>query len=197
MAALVALTPLIYLIARTGSAGWATIWDILARPRTVELSVASLGLAAAVAGTCIAVGVPLAWLLTRTALPGGRLWLVVAALPLAVPSYVAAYTWLAAFPGMQGFAPAWAVLSLVSLPYVVLPVAAVLAQVDPASIPVTLVAELADAEARVLLARRFHNDAVTDVLRLRRNPLVRGFRLAGYTELPRTVEFDDDVSVRR
>ena len=132
VAALVAVTPLIYLIVRTGSAGWENVWEILARPRTLQLSVASLGLATAVAGTCIAVGVPLAWLLTRTALPGGRLWLVVAALPLAIPSYVAAYTWLAAFPGLQGFVPAWAVLSLVSLPYVVLPVAAVLSQVDPA-----------------------------------------------------------------
>lgn len=131
-AALVSVTPLLYLFVRTGSAGWADIWQILARPRTLELSVASLGLAAAVAGTCIALGVPLAWLLTRTAIPGGRLWLIVAALPLAVPSYVAAYTWLAAFPWLQGFAPAWAVLSLVSLPYVVLPVAAVLSQVDPA-----------------------------------------------------------------
>ena len=132
LAALVAVTPLVYLVVRTGSAGWETVWEILARPRTLQLSVASLGLATAVAGTCIAVGVPLAWLLTRTALPGGRLWLVVAALPLAVPSYVAAYTWLAAFPGIRGFFPAWMVLSLVSLPYVVLPVAAVLSQVDPA-----------------------------------------------------------------
>lgn len=132
LAALVAVTPLIYLVVRTGAAGWANVWEILARPRTLELSVASLGLATAVAGTCIVVGVPLAWLITRTALPGGRLWLVVAALPLAVPSYVAAYTWLAAFPGIRGFFPAWIVLSLVSLPYVVLPVAAVLSQVDPA-----------------------------------------------------------------
>lgn len=132
LAALVAVTPLVYLVVRTGSAGWETVWEILARPRTLQLSVASLGLATAVAGTCIAVGVPLAWLPTRTALPGGRLWLVVAALPLAVPSYVAAYTWLAAFPGIRGFFPAWMVLSLVSLPYVVLPVAAVLSQVDPA-----------------------------------------------------------------
>ena len=42
-----------------------------------------------------------------------------------------------------------------------------LALVDPASLPVALVAELADAEARVLLARRFHNDAVRDTLALR------------------------------
>ncbi len=56
---------------------------------------------------------------------------------------------------------------------------------------------LDDAHHRVTMARRFHNDAVTDVLRLRRNPLVRAFRLAGYTDLPRTVEFDDDLAVRR
>lgn len=126
------LTPLVYLVVRTGSAGWDSVREILIRPRTLELSLASLGLAAAVAATCIAVGVPLAWLLTRTRLPGGRWWLLVAALPLAVPSYVAAYTWLAAFPAISGFVPAWAVLSLVSLPYVVLPAAAVLSQVDPA-----------------------------------------------------------------
>lgn len=131
-AALLAITPLLYLVVRAGGAGLADVWDILTRPRTLQLSIASVGLATAVAGTCIGIGVPLAWVISRTAIPGGRLWLVVAALPLAMPSYVAAYTWLAAFPGLQGFVPAWAVLSLVSLPYVVLPVAAVLTQIDPA-----------------------------------------------------------------
>ena len=43
---------------------------------------------------------------------------------------------------------------------------AALAMVDPASLPAGLIAELADAEARVLLARRFHNDAVRDTLAL-------------------------------
>ncbi|MEP7159551.1 MAG: hypothetical protein ABI746_00440 [Dermatophilaceae bacterium] len=56
---------------------------------------------------------------------------------------------------------------------------------------------LDDAHQRVTMARRFHNDAITDVLRLRRNLLVRVFRLAGYTDLPRTVEFDDDLPLRR
>ena len=45
--------------------------------------------------------------------------------------------------------------------------------VDPSSLPVALVAELADAEARVLLARRFHNDAVRDTLALRERRPVR------------------------
>ena len=61
---------------------------------------------------------------------------------------------------------------------------AALARVDPASLPVALVAELADAEARVLLARRFHNDAVRDTLALRERPAVRVLRLGGTASLP-------------
>lgn len=61
---------------------------------------------------------------------------------------------------------------------------AALAMVDPASLPVALVAELADAEARVLLARRFHNDAVRDTLALRERPAVRALRLGGTAALP-------------
>ena len=61
---------------------------------------------------------------------------------------------------------------------------AALAAVDPVSLPVALVAELADAEARVLLARRFHNDAVRDTLALRERPAVRLLRLGGTAALP-------------
>jgi 8-oxo-dGTP pyrophosphatase MutT (NUDIX family) len=61
---------------------------------------------------------------------------------------------------------------------------AALALVDPASLPVALVAELADAEARVLLARRFHNDAVRDTLALRERTAVRILRLGGTAALP-------------
>jgi 8-oxo-dGTP pyrophosphatase MutT (NUDIX family) len=61
---------------------------------------------------------------------------------------------------------------------------AALATVDPESVPAGLIAELADAEARVLLARRFHNDAVRDTLALRERPLVRLLRLGGTAALP-------------
>jgi len=61
---------------------------------------------------------------------------------------------------------------------------AALALVDPVSLPVALVAELADADARVLLARRFHNDAVRDTLALRERPAVRVLRLGGTAALP-------------
>jgi len=61
---------------------------------------------------------------------------------------------------------------------------AALAMVDSASLPSGLIAELADAEARVLLARRFHNDAVRDTLALAERRLVRTFRLGGTAALP-------------
>jgi 8-oxo-dGTP pyrophosphatase MutT (NUDIX family) len=62
--------------------------------------------------------------------------------------------------------------------------AAQLAMVDTASLKPALIAELADAEARVLLARRFHNDAVRDTLALRERRPVRWLRLGGHAPLP-------------
>src|SRR5262249_51873408 len=61
---------------------------------------------------------------------------------------------------------------------------AALAIVDPASLPAGLIAELADAEARVLLARRFHNDAVRDTLALAERGMVRALHLGGTAKLP-------------
>ena len=68
-----------------------------------------------------------------------------------------------------------------------------LEHVDPATIPVGLVAELADAEARVLLARRFHNDAVRDTLALRERRAVRWLRLGGTAALPSYFEIAESA----
>jgi hypothetical protein len=72
---------------------------------------------------------------------------------------------------------------------------AALALVDPASLPLALVAELADAEARVLLARRFHNDAVRDTLALRERPLVRFLHLGGTAAPPTYFEIAERAEV--
>ncbi len=56
-----------------------------------------------------------------------------------------------------------------------------------------LVAELADAEARVLIARRFHNDAVRDTLALRTQFLVRTLHLGGTAPLPTHFEIAERV----
>ena len=126
VACAVASIPLIYLLVRVGSSGFEDAVTVLGRPRVPQLLVNTVSLAAAVTATCVLVGVPTAFLLARTRLRLRGMWTVLAALPLAVPSYLAAYGWLAAVPGMQGFWASWLVLSLVSTPYVTLPVMAAL-----------------------------------------------------------------------
>ena len=51
---------------------------------------------------------------------------------------------------------------------------------------------LAAVAHRVVLARRFHNDAVSHASAVRRKRLVRWARLAGSAPAPRTVEIDDE-----
>ncbi|CAN5670435.1 NUDIX domain-containing protein [soil metagenome] len=72
---------------------------------------------------------------------------------------------------------------------------AALAAVDVARLPAALVTELADAEARVLLGRRFHNDAVRDTLALRERPAVRLLRLGGHAPLPTYFEIAERAEV--
>jgi iron(III) transport system permease protein len=127
-----ALLPVAYLLVRAGDGGWSAIADTLFLARTGRLLVRSLGLAAAVSVASAAIGIALAWLTVRCDLPGRRFWRVVAALPLAVPSYVAAFAFVSNLPELSGFLPTFAALTLLSYPYVFLPVAAVLERVDPA-----------------------------------------------------------------
>jgi len=127
-----ALLPVAYLLVRAGDGGWSAIADTLFMARTGRLLVRSLGLAAAVSVASAAIGIALAWLTVRCDLPGRRFWRVVAALPLAVPSYVAAFAFVSNLPELSGFLPTFAALTLLSYPYVFLPVAAVLERVDPA-----------------------------------------------------------------
>jgi len=62
---------------------------------------------------------------------------------------------------------------------------------DRESLPDELRGELADAEQRVMLARRVHNDAVRDTLALRSRRLVRWLRLAGTASAPAYFEIVD------
>lgn len=57
--------------------------------------------------------------------------------------------------------------------------------------PDPLVQEVVTAWRRVTLARRFHNEAVAQVLFVRNKAAVRVLRLAGTAQLPRTFEMDD------
>jgi hypothetical protein len=68
-----------------------------------------------------------------------------------------------------------------------------LSQVDPETVRPALIAELGEAESRVLLARRFHNDAVRDTLALRDRRPVRLLRLGGHAPLPTYFEIAEQA----
>ncbi|WP_181773550.1 LemA family protein [Amycolatopsis pittospori] len=63
-----------------------------------------------------------------------------------------------------------------------------LARIDRTTLLPPLAEELNDAEHRVVIARRVHNDAVRDTLHLRRRRKVRYFGLAGTAPLPEYFE---------
>lgn len=131
--------PLVYLLLRTGEQASTRGLGHLFGTRTLELAVRSAALAGVVTVACLVLGVGSAFLVTRTDVPGRRVFGVLAALPLALPSYVAAFAWTAAAHALdptatfQGFWPAALVLTLCSYPYVYLPVAGALVGVDPAA----------------------------------------------------------------
>jgi iron(III) transport system permease protein len=146
---LVAL-PLAYLVLRVAEGG-EQAWDVLLSRGLVELIVETGVLVVAVTATAVAVGVPLAWLTTGTDLPWRRVWATAAALPLVIPSYVAALVFLAAFgprgliqrlleaplgvervPEIYGLPGAWLALTVATYPYVFLLAAAALRDLDPA-----------------------------------------------------------------
>lgn len=117
---------------RTSEAGWDRVTRILGRTSTLELVGRSLGLVVVVTALCLLLGIGLAALVTRTTLPGRRVFGVLVALPLAIPSYVAAFAWVAAVPWARGFTGAVIVLTACTYPYVYLPVATAMRRVDPA-----------------------------------------------------------------
>jgi hypothetical protein len=55
-----------------------------------------------------------------------------------------------------------------------------------------LIKDLAAASRRVVMARRFHNDAVIATRTVRRRRLVRWFGLSGRAPLPTSFEMDDE-----
>jgi iron(III) transport system permease protein len=144
------LLPLAYLVVRAAQGG-ERAWRVLVRQSTLELVLQTGILVGAVTAAAVVVGVPLAWLVVRTDLRWHRAIGVAAALPLVIPSYVAALALLGAFgpkgllqqllegpfgverlPEIYGFPGAFLALTLATYPYVFLLTAAALRGLDPA-----------------------------------------------------------------
>ncbi|BBG02454.1 MULTISPECIES: ABC transporter permease [Pseudonocardia] len=129
VAALAAL-PLVWLLVRVAGADPDRVLALLVRSRTVTLAVNSALLVTFVSAGCLVLGLLTATLLARVRLPRPGLWWVLAALPLAVPSYLLAFAVLAVRPESRGLVPLVAVLVLACTPYVTLPAAAALRAAD-------------------------------------------------------------------
>jgi iron(III) transport system permease protein len=71
--------PLVYLFLRALENGWAGIFEVALRDRSLAVLFRSVALAAVVTAASVTVAVPLAWLTVRTDLPGRRVWVVLAA----------------------------------------------------------------------------------------------------------------------
>ncbi len=133
-----ALIPLFYLVIRAAEYPAEDFFTTVFSARSARLTTTSLGLTATVTSLCAITGVGLAMLVTRTRIPGRRFLAIVAALPLAIPSYVAAFGWQSMYalvnPGAtyEGFFAAVVVITSVTYPYVYLPAVAALMSVDPA-----------------------------------------------------------------
>jgi iron(III) transport system permease protein len=140
------LLPLAYLVVRASDDGGRGL-RVLTRDSTVDLLLSTALLVVGVVVAAIAVAVPLAFLVTRTDLPGRQIWAVAAALPLVIPSYVAALCLIGAFgprglaadvlgvdrlPDVRGYWGALVALTLSTYPYVFLLTAATLRELDPA-----------------------------------------------------------------
>jgi iron(III) transport system permease protein len=128
------LIPLVYLVIRAFERGPDTVVALLSRPRTAELAVATVVLVVLVTAVSVVVGVGLAWLTTRTDLPGRRGWAIALAAPLAIPSYVSGYVWIADVPSLAGLPGAVLVLTCACYPLVMLPVAAALSSGDTGTV---------------------------------------------------------------
>ncbi len=89
-------TPFAYLVLRTAGLGADLLAGLTGGDALAALG-RSVALAAAVAAAATVLGVACAWLVARTDLPGARLWAVLLALPLVIPSYIGAFTLQAAF----------------------------------------------------------------------------------------------------
>jgi len=147
VAALV-LLPLTWLVLAASDVGLQGALELLARPRTLQVSINSFLLMGVVTAGSVLLAVPMAYLTVRTDLPFRRFFTVVLALPLVIPSYIGAFAFVSAFsprgkfqsllaplgiesiPSIYGFEGAALIITLYTYPYVFITTRAALKSLD-------------------------------------------------------------------
>ena len=145
------LLPALYLVIRGASAS-DQAWDLLFRMRTLETLGRTTLLIVCVTAFSAAIAVPAAWLTARSDLPFRKVWTVLLALPLVIPSFVGAFLYASALgprgmlqglleaafgvqrlPDIYGLTGATLVLTLLSYPYLFLTVRGAISNLDPST----------------------------------------------------------------
>lgn len=143
----VVMIPVVYLAGGAVGAGQEGV-DYLLRARTLLIIGNSIALMLATTFFATLIGVPFAWLTSRTDLPARRVLLVLGLAAMVMPSYLTAVTYTEAFgpkgllqslleplgverlPGIKGIVGATLTITFVTFPYIVLPARAALLRSD-------------------------------------------------------------------
>ncbi len=128
--------PLIYLFIRASDKSGQDILALLTRQKTLNVLALTLLLLAIVVLVNVFLGTAIAAGLHYVKIPYPRILLVSTILPLAIPSYVFTYTWMAIFPGLEGVWAAAFILTLSTIPYMILAVTLSFQRIDSGLIEV-------------------------------------------------------------
>ncbi|MFM2235535.1 MAG: hypothetical protein RL296_1194 [Actinomycetota bacterium] len=131
VSAVFSLVPIWYLLDTAVASGLNTAVQEIFRSSTLRVVARSVVLAACVTAASAVIGTIAGWVLVLSGIRPRALLLVLLSLSLAIPSYLSAFAWISWLPWLSGFWGAFIVLSLVSYPFVMLPVVASLRAADP------------------------------------------------------------------
>ena len=145
---LLMIAPVIYLLIR-GFENPGNLIDILTNNKTAIILLKSLLLVITVTITCLLITIPLSWILTRSSMPFRKSFFILCTLPLVIPSYVGAFIIISLssrsgmlfpvlntlgvdqIPKIHGLVGSTIVISLLSYPYLLLPMCAAMAKLNP------------------------------------------------------------------
>lgn len=134
--AAISMIPFVYLLVRASEKPVNEIVQLLFRQKTLEVLTTTALLVICVVAINLVLGVAIASGLHFVHLPLRRLLVIPVVLPLAIPSYVFTYTWVALVPSFSGFAAAVFILSISTIPYIILATLAGLRSIDGSQIEV-------------------------------------------------------------
>jgi iron(III) transport system permease protein len=132
----ITLIPFIYIAFRAFEKPLPEISDLLLRAKTLQVLATTTALLLIVVAVNIFIGTLMAAGLHFIRLPKAHLFILPTILPLAIPSYVFTYTWLALMPSLSGLFAAAFILILTTMPYMLLAILVSLRRIDSSLIEV-------------------------------------------------------------